>query len=199
MISGLCWAKAAPASPAVRSKTRFKVALLCVMLAARCHLDDNAVRVAELRRLGRPRRVEHGAAVLEPLQYGRRVEFFRQDAEVIDPRRLAAQRRAEPPPVEYRGMVAGGAARYPGSLTGAGPAFGPTFTLGFVGEATRPWLRIFHPRLGLTLSLAGRASWAGAACRSWRLERLDISTRVISPRRKVNGEVTIGALAIDER
>ncbi|HEX5110124.1 MAG TPA: hypothetical protein VFV95_16850 [Vicinamibacterales bacterium] len=52
---------------------------------------------------------------------------------------------------------------------------------------------------GLTLSLAGRASWAGAACRSWRLERLDISTRVISPRRKVNGEVTIGALAIDER
>jgi len=52
---------------------------------------------------------------------------------------------------------------------------------------------------GLTLSLAGRASWTGAACRSWRLERLEIATRVISPRRRVNGEVTVGALAIDER
>ena len=50
---------------------------------------------------------------------------------------------------------------------------------------------------GVTLSLDGSASWAGASHRSRRLERVDIATRVISPRRRVGGEVTVGAMATD--
>ena len=50
---------------------------------------------------------------------------------------------------------------------------------------------------GMTLSLAGGAAWVGASNRSRRLERLNIVTRVISPRRRVGGEVAMGALAID--
>jgi recombination protein RecA len=46
---------------------------------------------------------------------------------------------------------------------------------------------------GLTLSLSGRAGWSGAADRSRRLDRLDITTRMISPRRRVGGEVAINA------
>jgi hypothetical protein len=44
---------------------------------------------------------------------------------------------------------------------------------------------------GLTLSLSGRAGWSGTADRSRRLDRLDITARVISPRRRVDGEVTL--------
>lgn len=47
---------------------------------------------------------------------------------------------------------------------------------------------------GLTLALAGRAAWTGAADRSRHLARLDIAARVVSPRRRVDGEVTVGAL-----
>jgi recombination protein RecA len=47
---------------------------------------------------------------------------------------------------------------------------------------------------GLTLSLAGRPGWTGASDRSRRLVRLDISARVVSPRRRVDGEVTVAAL-----
>jgi recombination protein RecA len=48
---------------------------------------------------------------------------------------------------------------------------------------------------GLTLSLSGRALWAGVSDPGRRLERLDITTRVISPRRRVDGEVAVRALA----
>jgi recombination protein RecA len=50
---------------------------------------------------------------------------------------------------------------------------------------------------GLTLTLAAGAAWAGDADRSRRLGGLDITARVVSPRRRVDGEVTVGALAID--
>jgi hypothetical protein len=50
---------------------------------------------------------------------------------------------------------------------------------------------------GLTLLLDGRTTWAGAADRSRRLAGVDIDVRVVSPRRRVDGEVTIGALAQD--
>lgn len=42
---------------------------------------------------------------------------------------------------------------------------------------------------GLTLSLTGRSKWAGASF----LAGLDITVRVVSPRRRVDEEVTIGA------
>lgn len=49
---------------------------------------------------------------------------------------------------------------------------------------------------GLTCTLAARTSWAGAADRSRRLDRLDITTRIVSPRRRVEGEVAIVASAV---
>jgi len=49
---------------------------------------------------------------------------------------------------------------------------------------------------GLTLTLAARTSWAGTADRSRRIDRLDITTRIVSPRRRVDGEVTIVASAV---
>lgn len=52
---------------------------------------------------------------------------------------------------------------------------------------------------GLTLALAGRPVWTGTADRSRRLTGVDIGVRMISPRRRVEGEVTIGALVIDSR
>lgn len=50
---------------------------------------------------------------------------------------------------------------------------------------------------GLTCTLAARTSWAGTADRSRRLDRLDITTRIVSPRRRVEGEVAIAACAND--
>ena len=50
---------------------------------------------------------------------------------------------------------------------------------------------------GLTLSLAGRTTWAGAADRSRRLAGLDVGVRVISPRRRVDGEVNLKAVVSD--
>ena len=52
---------------------------------------------------------------------------------------------------------------------------------------------------GLTLSLSGRTKWTGAADRSRRLAGIDVTTTVISPRRRVNGEATIEAMAFDVR
>ncbi len=46
---------------------------------------------------------------------------------------------------------------------------------------------------GLTLSLAGQTRWVGEADRSRRLAGVGIQARVVSPRRRVDGEVTIGA------
>ena len=52
---------------------------------------------------------------------------------------------------------------------------------------------------GLTLTLAARTSWAGTADRSRRLHGLDITTRIVSPRRRVEGEVAIRAWANDSQ
>jgi hypothetical protein len=51
---------------------------------------------------------------------------------------------------------------------------------------------------GLTCTLAARTSWAGTAERSRRLDRLDITTRIVSPRRRVEGEVGLAARANGE-
>lgn len=50
---------------------------------------------------------------------------------------------------------------------------------------------------GLTLTLAARTSWAGTADRSRRLGGLEMSARIVSPRRRVDGEVAIVARAND--
>ena len=50
---------------------------------------------------------------------------------------------------------------------------------------------------GITLSLDGCASWSGATRRSRRLDGIDIAARVISPRRRVGGEVMVKAVAND--
>jgi hypothetical protein len=47
---------------------------------------------------------------------------------------------------------------------------------------------------GLTLTLAGRPSWTGTADRSRRLNGLDLRVRVVSPRRRLDAEVTVGAV-----
>ena len=46
---------------------------------------------------------------------------------------------------------------------------------------------------GVTLSLWGRSSWSGTADRSRRLTGLDVDVRVVSPRRRMDGEVAIQA------
>ena len=48
---------------------------------------------------------------------------------------------------------------------------------------------------GLTMALAGRTTWAGESTRSRRLSGLDVRVRVLSPRRRVDGEVDVQALA----
>jgi hypothetical protein len=49
----------------------------------------------------------------------------------------------------------------------------------------------------LTLSLIGRARWIGDADRNRHLTGADLTVRVVSPRRCVDGEVTIHALGND--
>ena len=49
---------------------------------------------------------------------------------------------------------------------------------------------------GVTLSLAGRSTWDGAADRSRRLTGLEVGVRVISPRRRMDGGVRITAAAL---
>lgn len=49
---------------------------------------------------------------------------------------------------------------------------------------------------GLTLLLAGRPQWTGAAERSRRLAGLDMAVRVVSPRRRVDGEVAFAATSV---
>jgi hypothetical protein len=48
---------------------------------------------------------------------------------------------------------------------------------------------------GMTLLLSGRSTWAGTAERSRRLTGLDVVVRVISPRRRVDGEIHVEAIA----
>ena len=50
---------------------------------------------------------------------------------------------------------------------------------------------------GLTLSLAGRVRWTGDADRSRHLTGADIDVRIVSPRRRVEGEVSVAALTND--
>ena len=50
---------------------------------------------------------------------------------------------------------------------------------------------------GLTLSLTGRARWTGDADRNRHLTGADLTVRVVSPRRRVDGEVSIRALGND--
>lgn len=48
---------------------------------------------------------------------------------------------------------------------------------------------------GVTLTLAAKASWAGDSDRSRRLDGIDVGARIVSPRRKVEGELRIQARA----
>jgi hypothetical protein len=48
---------------------------------------------------------------------------------------------------------------------------------------------------GLTLSLAGRMRWTGDADRSRHLTGADVGVRIVSPRRRFDGEVSINASA----
>jgi recombination protein RecA len=50
---------------------------------------------------------------------------------------------------------------------------------------------------GLTVTLAGRATWDGASDRSRRLSGIAVRTRVVSPRKRIDGEAAVGALTID--
>ena len=46
---------------------------------------------------------------------------------------------------------------------------------------------------GVTLSLGGASRWAGDADRSRRMAGLDVTVRVVSPRRRVEGEAAVAA------
>ena len=50
---------------------------------------------------------------------------------------------------------------------------------------------------GLTMALAGSTTWAGASTRSRRLDGIDVRVRVLSPRRRVDGEADVRAVADD--
>ncbi len=50
---------------------------------------------------------------------------------------------------------------------------------------------------GVTLSLAAAAQWAGHSDRSRRLGGLDLTARIVSPRRRVQGDVRFVATATD--
>jgi hypothetical protein len=50
---------------------------------------------------------------------------------------------------------------------------------------------------GLTLSVAGRVRWSGAADRSRHLTGADIDVRIISPRRRVAGDVSVTVITND--
>lgn len=49
---------------------------------------------------------------------------------------------------------------------------------------------------GLTLSLTGQATWTGTSERSRRLAGARVAVRVVSPRRQVDGHVTVDACAL---
>jgi recombination protein RecA len=52
---------------------------------------------------------------------------------------------------------------------------------------------------GLTVSLTGRATWAGTSDQSRRLAGVDMRVRVVSPRKRIDAAATVGALAVDFR
>ena len=51
--------------------------------------------------------------------------------------------------------------------------------------------------VGLTVTLAGRADWTGTSDRSRRLSGIDLRARVVSPRKRIDGEAAVGAIAVD--
>jgi hypothetical protein len=46
---------------------------------------------------------------------------------------------------------------------------------------------------GLTLSLASRSTWAGVSDRSHVLQGIDLRVRVVSPRKRIDGDVRVRA------
>jgi hypothetical protein len=46
---------------------------------------------------------------------------------------------------------------------------------------------------GLTLSLTARARWAGEADRNRHLTGADVAVRIVSPRRRIDGNVALSA------
>jgi recombination protein RecA len=52
---------------------------------------------------------------------------------------------------------------------------------------------------GVTLVLAGRATWAGNSERSRRMAGADVDVRVVSPRRRVDGQLRVGAAVHEDR
>jgi hypothetical protein len=50
---------------------------------------------------------------------------------------------------------------------------------------------------GLTVSLVGRAAWVGTSDRSRRLTGMDLRARVVSPRKRIDGEAAIGVVTVD--
>jgi hypothetical protein len=50
---------------------------------------------------------------------------------------------------------------------------------------------------GLTVTLAGRPAWTGTSDRSRRLSGIDLRARVVSPRKRIDGEAAVGAVAAD--
>jgi hypothetical protein len=50
---------------------------------------------------------------------------------------------------------------------------------------------------GLTLTLTGQTSWRGVTARSRRVGGLDVTVRVVSPRRRVDGVIAVAATAVE--
>ena len=48
---------------------------------------------------------------------------------------------------------------------------------------------------GLTLSLAGRSTWVGVSDRSRLLQGVDLRVRVVSPRKRIDGDVRVRTVA----
>jgi hypothetical protein len=46
---------------------------------------------------------------------------------------------------------------------------------------------------GMTLSLTARSTWTGASPRSRRLQGLDVRVRIVSPRKRIDGDIEINA------
>ena len=52
---------------------------------------------------------------------------------------------------------------------------------------------------GVTLALTGRTTWSGQTDRSRRVAGSDMDVRVVSPRRRVDGQLRVGALTHEDR
>ena len=52
---------------------------------------------------------------------------------------------------------------------------------------------------GITLSLTGRTTWSGHSDRSRRVAGSDVDVRVVSPRRRVDGQLRVGAAVHEDR